>query len=101
MLPGFGGEEDPARSIFTVDAKNNPSWAPLTRTSVSLTKNGKRLSYYAYPNEWNGLEFYDLDEDPEELNNQYGSAPREARQMEQELMQRLAEANAPYQKSPG
>ena len=27
------GAEDPGRSIFTVDAKNNPSWAPLTRTT--------------------------------------------------------------------
>ena len=88
-------------SIFTVDAKNNPSWAPLTRTSLSLTKNGQRLTYYAYPDEWNGLEFYDLAQDPEELNDLYGLHPLAARQMEDEMMQRLAESNAPYQTTPG
>jgi hypothetical protein len=97
LLPGFGGKEDPGRSIFTVDAKNNPSWAPLTRSTVSLTRNGHRLTYYNYPGEWQGFELYDLNEDPEELNNLYGSRPDVARDMHEELMQRLSEANAPYQ----
>ncbi|MGE5073170.1 MAG: sulfatase/phosphatase domain-containing protein, partial [Anaerolineae bacterium] len=96
LLPGFGGEEDLGRSLFTVDAKNNPSWAPLTRTSISLTKNNQRLTYYEYPDEWQGVEFYDLNEDPEELNNLYGQMPSAARPMQDELMERLSEANAPY-----
>jgi arylsulfatase A-like enzyme len=99
LLPGFGGTEDSARSIFTVDAKNNPSWAPLTQTSLSLTKNSQRLTYYDYPNQWQGFEFYDLAEDPEELHNLYDEQPLAARQMHDELMQRLSEANAPYQGS--
>ncbi len=102
VLPGFGGTEDPGRSIFTVDAKNNPSWAPLTHTTISLTKNGQRLTYYDYPGEWQGFELYDLNEDPEELNNLYGSRPAVARQMHDEMMERLAQVNAPYQSSgPG
>ena len=101
LLPGFGGNEDPGRSLFTVDAKNNPSWAPLTRTTLSLTKNRQRLTYYLYPDEWEGYEFYDLEDDPEEMKNLYGSSPAAALQMKDELMQRLSEANAPYQKAPG
>ncbi len=97
LLTGFGGKEDPGRSIFTVDAKNNPSWAPMTRSTVSLTRTGHRLTYYNYPGEWQGFELYDLNEDPEELNNLYGSRPDVARDMHDELMQRLSEANAPYQ----
>jgi muconolactone delta-isomerase len=100
VLPGFGGNQDHDRSIFTVDAKNNPSWAPLTRTTVSLTKNGKRLTYYNYPGEWQSFELYDLKEDPEELNDLYGARPAAARALQDELMQRLAEANAPFQ-APG
>lgn len=96
-LPGFGGTEDTQRSLFTVDAKNNPSWAPLTHTSLSITKNGQRLTYYDYPGEWTGFEFYDLHEDPEELFNLYGKQPSAALQMKDELLQRLSEANAPYQ----
>lgn len=101
LLPGFGGTPDEGRSIFTVDAKNNPSWAPLTRTSVSLTKNNQRLTYYTYPDEWQGFEFYNLVDDPGELQNLYGQQPRAAVDMKEELMQRLAEANAPFQPSSG
>jgi arylsulfatase A-like enzyme len=101
LLPEFGGTDDAGRSVFTVDAKNNPSWAPLTRTSLSLTKNAQRLTYYLYPGEYTGYEFYDLAEDPEELNNLYGSSPVAALQMQDELMQRLSEVNAPYEKVPG
>jgi arylsulfatase A-like enzyme len=96
LLPGFGGVEDGGRSLFIVDAKNNPSWAPLTHATVSLTKNNQRLTYYNYPGEWQGFEFYDLDEDPEELHNLHEASPAAAREMQDELMQRLAEANAPY-----
>ncbi len=101
VLPGFGGQEDPKRSIFTVDAKNNPSWAPLTHASLSLTKDNQRLTYYDYPGEWQGYEFYDLAADPEEMQNLFGKQPAAAVQMKDELMQRLSEANAPYQKGGG
>ncbi len=97
VLPGFGGQEDAGRSIFTVDAKNNPSWAPLTRATISLTKNNQRLTYYNYPGEWQGYEFYDLSADPDELQNLYSKQPSAAVQMKQEMMDRLAAANAPYQ----
>jgi arylsulfatase A-like enzyme len=97
VLPGFGGQEDHGRSIFTVDAKNNPSWAPLTRTSISLTRDNQRLTYYNYPGEWQGYEFYELGEDPGEVQNIYNMQPAAARQMKDELMQRLSEANAPFQ----
>jgi len=100
VLPGFGGKEDHERSIFTVDAKNNPSWAPLTRTTVSLTKSGQRLTYYNYPGEWQGFELYDLNEDPEELNNLYDARPAAAQDLHGDLMQRLAQVNAPFQ-GPG
>ncbi len=97
LLPGFDGQEDRGRSIFTVDAKNNPSWAPLTHMTISLTKNSQRLTYYDYPGEWQGFEYYDLASDPEELQNLFGMQPKAALDMKDELLQRLSEANAPYQ----
>ncbi|HTP02505.1 MAG TPA: sulfatase-like hydrolase/transferase [Anaerolineales bacterium] len=100
-LPGFEGSEVGGHSIFTVDAKNNPSWAPLTRTTITLTKDQKRLTYYNYPNEWQAFELYDLDEDPEELQNLYGRDLVAGRKMHDELMQRLSEVNAQYQGGPG
>ncbi len=96
LLPELGGIENPSRSIFTVDAKNNPSWAPLTRTSISLTKAPYRLTYYEYPKELQQFEFYNFVDDPDELNNLYPSAPGVAIDMKEELLQRLSEVNAPY-----
>jgi arylsulfatase A-like enzyme len=92
VLPGLGGEEDPERGIYSMDAKSNASFAPLTQTSVSLTKNRHRLTYYDYPDHQQ-FEFYDLEDDREEMNDLYPSQPALARQMKDELLQKLAEIN--------
>jgi arylsulfatase A-like enzyme len=95
LLPGFGGEEHPGRSIYSLDAKTNPSFAPLTKISLSLTKNGQRLTYYGYPDDQQ-FEFYDLAEDREELRDLYPSLPALARQMKDELLQKLHEVNQAF-----
>ena len=60
-----------------------------------MTKEPYRLTYYNYP-ESQQFEFYDLDADPEELNDLYPSQPYEAIQMKDELLQRLTEADQPF-----
>lgn len=97
ILPGLGGDEDPARSLFTVEAARNPAFAPLNRASISLTKNRQRLTYYNYPDDQE-FEFYDLQEDPQELTDLYPSRPAAALHMQEELLQALAEADRPYHK---
>jgi arylsulfatase A-like enzyme len=95
LLPGLGGIEDPDRTAFTVDAKRNGSFAPLTKYSMSLTKGNYRLTRYAYP-EYAGYEFYDLAGDPAELQDLYPSSPALALQMQAELEQKLDEVNRPF-----
>ena len=97
LLPELGGEEDPARGVFTLDAKNNASFAPLSRMSVSLTRDHHRLTYYKYPETLEQFEFYDLAQDPEELNDLYPDEPVLAYQMQDELLQKLHEVNQPYE----
>jgi arylsulfatase A-like enzyme len=96
MLPGLGGSETPDRSIFTVDAKNNASFAPLIETSISLTKDQNRLTYYKYPNFGELFEFYNLTDDPDELHNLYPSKPATAIKMQEELLQKLSDVNKLY-----
>jgi arylsulfatase A-like enzyme len=98
LLPELGGVADEQRGVFTVDAKSNPAFAPLTRVSVAETREGYRLSYYKYRGE-ETFELYDLNGDPEELKNLYGLSPRIATLLKDELMQKLSEANRPYEKS--
>ncbi len=95
LLPGFGGVDDPQRSLYSMDAKTNSSFAPLTRTSISLTKNQWRLTYYDYPMDQQ-FELYNLDEDREELNDLYPSHQAAARRMKDELLQKLDEVNQPF-----
>jgi arylsulfatase A-like enzyme len=98
ILPGLGGEENPDRGVYTVDAKRNTSFAPLTKMSIALTRNDHRLVYYRYP-ELEQFEFYDLANDPEELQDLYSAQPTLALQMKAELLDKLAEVNRPYSKS--
>lgn len=97
LLPGFGGLEDMERSVYTIDAKQNAAFSPLDICSFALTKEQHRLIYYKYPH-YESFEFYDLDEDPEELNDLYPSQPALAKQMQEEMSQKLDEVNQPYQK---
>ena len=94
-LPALGGVEEERRSIYTIDAANNSSFAQLTRASISLTKWPHRLTYYNYP-DFQQFEFYNLDSDPEELYNLYPSHSAEVKQMQDELLQNMAEADQPF-----
>jgi arylsulfatase A-like enzyme len=96
VLPGFGGVENPQRSVYSMDAKTNASFAPLTQISLSLTKNRHRLTYYNYPDDQQ-FEFYNLAEDREEIHDLYPSRPVLARHMKDELLQKLDEVNQVFE----
>jgi hypothetical protein len=97
ILPGLGGEDDPNRSIYSIDAKTASSFSTFKQFSISLMKQGHRLIYYKY-SDYSGFEFYNLDEDREELRDLFPSKPALALQMKDELLQTIEEFNRPYQK---
>jgi arylsulfatase A-like enzyme len=97
LLPGLGGEEDPNRSIYSIDAKMASSFSAFNQFSISLTKQRHRLIQYQYPH-YSGFEFYNMDDDPEEMNDLYPSQPALAKQMKDEVLQKVEEFNRPYQK---
>jgi hypothetical protein len=49
---------------------------------------------YQYP-EYSGVELYDLEEDPEELNNLVNILPEISKEMEKLMDDKLSEINAP------
>jgi arylsulfatase A-like enzyme len=90
VLPGFGGVEDFGRSIFTVEAKENSAFLPLTKASVSMIKNNYKLIYYfGYPKVPSSFELYNLHEDADELNDLFVVDPLTASRMKEELLQAL------------
>lgn len=97
LLPGLGGEEDAERGVYAIDAKTNSSFAAFTRFSIAMMKQRHKLIYYQYPFH-SGFEFYNMDDDPEELKDLYPSAPSLAKRMKEELLQKVEEINRPYKK---
>ncbi|MBI3167335.1 MAG: sulfatase-like hydrolase/transferase [Chloroflexi bacterium] len=96
-LPSMGGEPDPDRSIYTIDAKKNSAFAPLSEFSMALTRQNTRLIYYQHPG-YSQFEYYDLEEDPEEMSDIYSLQPAMALQMQEEMLQKLDEVNRHYRK---
>ncbi len=97
-LPELGGTDDPNRSIFAVDAKSSPAFAPLRNGfSLAIARAGYRLVYYRYHGT-DRFELYDLQEDPEEIRDLYPASPAIASKLKDELLQKLSEVNRPYQR---
>jgi arylsulfatase A-like enzyme len=97
LLPGFGGTEDPERSIFAMEAIESSAHNPFTKASYAIRKGRYKLIHYqGYPHKYFDYdEFYDLQEDKEELQNKF-SKPRLAgiaKEMKKELMDAIQLAN--------
>ncbi len=94
LLPGLGGQEDPDRKLFSLDAELNSPHSPINEYSFSLHYKNYKMIKYQYP-EYSGVELYDLEEDPEELNNLINILPEISKEMEKLMDDKLSEINAP------
>lgn len=67
---------------------------------MSLTRDRYSLMHYGYPKDsYEKFEFYDLDADPEEMNDLYPSSPAQALQMKDELLQNVSEVNRAFERN--
>ena len=86
--------------IFCVMGKGNEPRKPFHQgTVMMLQDNYKMIYYFGYPmvpegNEY--IEFYDMDKDPEELENLYDKGHPIAAQMREHIIERLNREDAPY-----
>ena len=98
LLPGFGGVEDAARSIFPLMAKDNAAFRPITHATFAMIQGGYELLYYTgYPGHPDQYELYHLDEDPNELQNLFTKDITTASHMKDELLEALNAANRNFQ----
>jgi arylsulfatase A-like enzyme len=99
LLPGFGGTEDPSRSIFPMVAKDNAAFRPIRRATFTLIKGPYELFYFTgYPDHPDAFELYNLQEDPDELQDLFSKDITAASQMKDELLEAVSTANRNYQK---
>ncbi len=105
LLPGLGGEYDPQRATFSVEAKLNPAFAPLKVATIAMRKGPYKLIHYLgysgqigqenYPPQFaDAYELYNLEEDLEEMNDLYSKETTIATQMKSELLDALHRANS-------
>jgi arylsulfatase A-like enzyme len=101
ILPTFTNDEvDTERSIFTVESKSNPKSSPLTKGTVAMIKDRyKLIHYFGYDGFDDQFEMYDLEYDPEELEDLYSESNTLAGDLKVELLAAVEEANKPYSRS--
>jgi arylsulfatase A-like enzyme len=99
VLPTITGVELVTdRSIFSVEGKSNPKRAPLTKRTVSMIRGQYKLVHYlGYENYDDIYEMYDLNNDPEELNNIYFSQKSIASDLKALLSEQLIKVNSRYE----
>ena len=90
MLSGVGCPDNKNRAVYSFEAKKNPSFAPLKKFSLSLTRENKTILFYQYNNK-QSIELYDLDQDPEEINDLNSKAPEWGKELNQELLNKVSE----------
>ena len=96
ILPGFGGEAG-ERPIVCVEAKEGSAFRPLERASFTLIRGTHKLIHYiGYPEKEKVIELYDLEADPDEIQNIALDEALLARRMLEELTEARVQADAPY-----
>jgi choline-sulfatase len=100
ILPPFSTTSHiPDRNIYLLRASHNDQFAPLTIASIMLVKENYKLHYYLGYKEVpeNGLaRLFDIESDPEEMNDLYLTKPETAQELLNELKTSLKRVNKPY-----
>jgi hypothetical protein len=99
LLPGFGGTEDGSRSIFPIMAKDNAAFRPIKRATFTLIKGAHELFFFTgYTDHPDRFELYNLQDDPQELHNLFGTDITTGTHMKDELLEAINTANRNTQK---
>jgi arylsulfatase A-like enzyme len=99
ILPPYD-EPNSGRNIFALEATKNEKYDPLKIATTALIKDQYKLMYFfGYPRlgaDGERIELYDIENDPEELNDLSTSKTETTTELLDELKQKLAEVNEPY-----
>jgi len=90
---------NPERDLYVVQARRNDQYKPLTVATIVLVKGQYKLMYFFGYDELGGkerVELYDVQADPEEMNDLYSSKRETADELLNILKTKLAEVNKPF-----
>jgi len=96
VLPGFGGTEDD-RVLFSMDATKNSSFTPIKKGVISMRRGPHKLiSYLGFSNVNREYELYNLEDDPDELQDLTSMDEETFSKMKQEFLDHLSDVNKVY-----
>lgn len=98
ILPGLGGSIDDERPIFSLVAVDNSAFTPIKKAVISMRKRNYKLITYLGYDEVEQFELYDLENDPDELQNLASKDVKILADMKDEMFTYLDEANKPFEK---
>jgi arylsulfatase A-like enzyme len=105
MPPYAPDNQDTNRNIYVVQARENEQNARLEKTTLVMIKGKYKLIYSLHDLEISEIglseyaQLFDIEADPEELNDLYSSRSDLATQMLNELKTKLSDVNKSYSKS--
>jgi arylsulfatase A-like enzyme len=86
VLPGFAGVADPDRAVYALDAKGSSVWGALrSGTAVMYRPPYKLIRTFGYAGFTETYELFDLQADPEELENIFSRERRVGEEMRKAL----------------
>lgn len=97
VLPPFGtADSESDRPIYIVEAKSNPKFGPITKATLAIRRGPYKLVYYSYEDYDGVIELFDIENDPEELNDLSASQKSLAANLQGELLGKIEEVNRAY-----
>jgi len=100
IFPPYAPTElDLERNLYVVQARKNDQYKPLTIATIVLVKGQYKLMYFFGYEELGGeerIELYDIENDPEEINDLSATKKETANEMLHELKTKLAEVDKPF-----
>jgi arylsulfatase A-like enzyme len=100
VLPPFSANApDPDRDFYVMQAQRTEQQSPITEGTLMLVKGQYKIMYFFGYEKLNGserVELYDIEADPEELNDLYPSQRKLGDHLLDKLKAKLAEVNEPY-----
>jgi arylsulfatase A-like enzyme len=101
VLPPFSDSyPDENRSVYALEARKSGKYAPLRIATTTLIKGQyKLMNFFGYEelgSEGERVELYDIESDPEEINDLYNTKRETTAELLNDLKTKLAEVNEPY-----
>ncbi len=100
VLPGFGRYVNTDRPIFSLVGVDNSAFGPINKAVVAMRKHEyKLIAYLGYEEKFKkSFELYNLEADPEELNDLATKDDTILLDMKNEFFEHLEDANKPFRR---